>query len=235
MTLDEKRARRRERDRAAYARDPEKFRELSRENRLKPGASERHKEYAKAWALRNAEGVSAIRKAQYEENRASNIEKARVWKKRNRAKVLASQRSRASVNYDKNRAARKAWEKRNPTAAAESFKRYRERNRVEIRARLAASKEGREKRRVLWANRDAIIEIYRQAELMTRTTGRLHVVDHVIPLQGRTVSGLHVETNLRVVERHENARKHNSWESPGWEFPGDDSATVSVPRQSSLF
>ena len=45
MSPEEKRARRRERDRAAYARDPEKFRKLSRENRLKPGAAEQHKEY----------------------------------------------------------------------------------------------------------------------------------------------------------------------------------------------
>jgi hypothetical protein len=179
--------------------------------------------------------VKALRKAKYEENRASNIEKARVWGKRNPAKVLASQRSRASVNREKNRAARKAWEKRNPTAALESFKRYRERNRAKIRARLAVSKQGREKRRVLWANQDAIRAIYDQAEFMTRTTGRLHVVDHEIPLQGRKVSGLHVETNLRVVEHHENAVKHNSWESPGWERPGDEVAPVAVPRQGNLF
>jgi hypothetical protein len=117
----------------------------------------------------------------------------------------------------------------------ESFKRYRERNRTKIRARLAVSKQGREKRRVLWANQDAILEIYRQAEIMTRTTGRPHVVDHIIPLQGRVVSGLHVETNLRVVEHHENARKHNAWESPGWHRPGDEAAPVAVPRQGSLF
>ncbi|MGE0465342.1 MAG: hypothetical protein AB7P44_02715 [Steroidobacteraceae bacterium] len=235
MSPEEKRARRRERDRAAYARDPEKFRMLSRENRLKPGAAKRHKEYAKAWALHNAERVKALRKAQYEKNRGLAIENARVWKKRNPARVLAGQRSRANINRDKNRAARKAWEERNPAAALESFKRYRERNRAKIRARLAVSKEGREKRRVLWANQDAILDIYRQAELMTQTTGRLHVVDHVIPLQGRTVSGLHVETNLRVIEHHENAQKHNSWESPGWQRPGDEAATVAVPRQGSLF
>jgi len=235
MSPGEKRARRRERDRAAYARDPERFRKLSRENRLKPGAAERHMEYAKAWALRNAERVKALRKANYENNRQINIEKTRAWKKRNPARVLASQRSRASVNREKNRAARKAWENRNPTAALESFKRYRERNRAKIRARLAVSKQGREKRRVLWANQDAILAIYRQAEFMTRTTGRLHVVDHIIPLQGRTVSGLHVETNLRVVEHHENARKHNAWESPGWQRPGDEAAPVAVPRQGSLF
>jgi hypothetical protein len=235
MSPEEKRARRRERDRAAYARDPEKFRQLSRKNRLTPGAAERHKEYAKAWALRNAEPVKALRKAQYEKNRKVIIENVRAWKKRNPARVLASQRSRATINREKNRAARKAWEQRNPTAALESFRRYRERNRAQIRARLAASKEGREKRRVLWANQDAILDIYRQAELMTRTTGRLHVVDHIIPLQGRTVSGLHVETNLRVIEHHENAQKHNAWESAGWRRPRDEAAPVAAPRQSSLF
>jgi len=235
MSPEEKSARRRERDRAAYARDPEKFRKLSRENRLEAGAAERHKEYVKAWALRNAERVKALRKANYEKNRRTNIENARAWKKRNPAKALASQRLNATINREKNRAARKAWEERNPTAALESFKRYRERNRSKIRARLAVSKQGRDKRRVLWANQDAILEIYRQAEFMTQTTGRQHVVDHIIPLQGRTVSGLHVETNLRVVEHHENARKHNAWESPGWQRPGDEAAPVAVPRQGSLF
>ena len=93
----------------------------------------------------------------------------------------------------------------------------------------------REKRRVLWANQDAIDEIYRQAELMTRTTGRLDVVDHEIPLQGREVSGLHVETNLRVIEHHENARKHNSWKDPGWQRPGDEAAPVEEPKQGRLF
>jgi hypothetical protein len=227
--------RRRERDRAAYARDPEKFRKLSRENRLKPGAAERHKEDAKAWALRNAERVKALRDAWYEKNRRVAIENSRAWKKRNPSRVLASQRSRANINREKNRAARKAWEQRNPKAALESFRRYRERNRAQIRARLAVSKEGREKRRVLWANQDTILDIYRQAELMTRTTGRLHVVDHIIPLQGRTVSGLHVETNLRVIEHHENAQKHNAWESPGWQHPGDEAAPVAAQRQCSLF
>jgi hypothetical protein len=179
--------------------------------------------------------VKAVRKAKYEKDRHSNIEKARAWKKFNPAKALASQRSRAPMNRDKMRAARKAWEQKNPTAALESFKRYRENNREKIRARLTVSKQGREKRRALWANQDAILEIYRHAEFMTRSTGRLHVVDHVIPLQGRTVSGLHVETNLRVIGHHENARKHNAWESQGWQRPGDEAAPVAVQIQGSLF
>lgn len=99
----------------------------------------------------------------------------------------------------------------------------------------AVSKRGREKRRVLWANLDAIRAAYELADAMTRETGRLHVVDHIIPLQGREVSGLHVETNLRVIEHRENAVKHNSWESRGWEHRGDDEVLVMPPRQGSLF
>jgi hypothetical protein len=235
MSPEEKKARRRERDRAAYARDPEKYRALSRENRLKPGAAERHKVYAKSWALRNAEHVKSLRKAKYENDRQGNIEKVRAWKARNPEKVLASQRARAIVNAEKNRAARKAWQERNPAEALESSRRYRERNRAKIRARLTVSKQGRERRRVQWANQDAIRAIYEHAEFMTRTTGRPHVVDHIIPLQGRTVSGLHVASNLRVVEHHENARKHNAWESPEWHLPGNEGPPVATPMQGSLF
>jgi len=97
MSPEEKSARRRERDRAAYARDPEKFRKLSRENRLKPGAAERHKEDAKAWALRNAKRVRALRKANYEKDRQTNIEKRRAWAKRNPARVRANQRLNAPL------------------------------------------------------------------------------------------------------------------------------------------
>jgi hypothetical protein len=197
--------------------------------------AERQRATILAWEARNAERVRATRQEYRQKNSARLVAKAKAWKAANPGRVRASQRARAAVNVEKLRAARKRWEERNPSAAEESARRYRERNRAEIRARLAASKEGREKRRVLWANQDAILDIYRQAELMTRTTGRLHVVDHIIPLQGREVSGLHVETDLRVIEHRENARKHNAWESPGWQRPGDEAALVAAPRQGSLF
>jgi len=91
---------------------------------------------------------------------------------------------------------------------------------------------------VLWANQEAIAAIYARAALPTRTTGRIHVVDHIIPLKGRTVSGLHVENNLRIVERFENARKSNKWESLGWERPSGDVPFASgdaPPSQLALF
>lgn len=47
------------------------------------------------------------------------------------------------------------------------------------------------------------------ARQMTLATGIPHEVDHVVPLLGKTVSGLHVENNLRVIPMLENRRKSN--------------------------
>jgi hypothetical protein len=57
-----------------------------------------------------------------------------------------------------------------------------------------------------------ILSMYEQAQKLTEATGIPHEVDHVIPLQGRLVSGLHVKENLRVVTRHENRTKSRRFE-----------------------
>ncbi len=54
-----------------------------------------------------------------------------------------------------------------------------------------------------------IADMYKQAAELTRTTGIKYVVDHIIPLQGKTVCGFHHPDNLRVITESENMSKSN--------------------------
>jgi len=54
--------------------------------------------------------------------------------------------------------------------------------------------------------------LYSLAAMRSKYSGEPWDVDHILPLQGELVSGLHVPSNLRVIPSSENARKYNSYE-----------------------
>jgi len=107
----------------------------------------------------------------------------------------------ARKRYDKDKAARnrKAWRAANPgkTNALTAKRRA---------ARLQATPD--------WLTDEqhwVIQEIYDLCVLRSDLTGVAHHVDHIVPLQGKTVCGLHVPWNLQVITATENCSKGNQW------------------------
>tara|TARA_R100000664_G_scaffold17279_1_gene26204 strand:+ start:161 stop:553 length:393 start_codon:yes stop_codon:yes gene_type:complete len=76
------------------------------------------------------------------------------------------------------------------------------------RAKVAKYKAAKLQRIPPWVDRDHLKEIRE----FYKNCPKGYEVDHVIPLQGDTVSGLHMMANLQYLTAEENGRKSNSWQ-----------------------
>lgn len=66
-----------------------------------------------------------------------------------------------------------------------------------------------------WLTEDHWAQIhafYREAQALTEATGEEYHVDHIVPLAGKHVCGLHAPWNLQVLRGIENVKKPRVYE-----------------------
>lgn len=141
--------------------------------------------------------VSKYRKA----IRASNIERdrnySRKYKAKNKKTILQRSREYVKANPEKRKATMKAYRQANPEKDAESVRR-RQASKLLRTPKWLTSTD-------LWMMREA----YHIAKVRTKIFGFSWHVDHVLPLRGDVVSGLHTPYNLQVIPAKINLIKAN--------------------------
>jgi hypothetical protein len=164
--------------------------------------------YRKEWKAANKDKMSEYNE-KYKEKKGEALtleQRARTakWREQNLEKVRASNRERAAKKREQQ-----------PEKIKVAKKRYAQRNKAVINAAVARRKAAKLKRTPKWLTKFDKLKIqcvYSIAAMLTRVNNEPWHVDHVIPLQGDLVSGLHVPANLQVMRGVENVRKHKKFE-----------------------
>lgn len=177
--------------------------------------SEKLRAQAAAWRAANREKMRLYDKAYRAQHKVAhrerNAKRAVARRRTNPDKVSAATKRWAAANRDRRLASVKAYQARYPDRVRAQYRRWSLANPGVVAAkrlrRMLAERQAIPK----WADHDAIKQIYLEAARLTQETGIQHTVDHIYPLRGRTVCGLHVSGNLRVITKSDNCRKSNTF------------------------
>ncbi len=105
-----------------------------------------------------------------------------------------------------------AWRNKNPKRLAGIYRNWADRNRHKVNAKWMKRQAGKKNRTPNWLTDDELWmmkQAYDIASIRSKCLGIKFHVDHIVPLQGKTVSGLHVPWNLQVIPAKLNQQKSN--------------------------
>ena len=157
------------------------------------------KAYSKAYYEANKEKIKASCTAYYEKNKGKRKAQIKAWQQVNEEKKKAYSRAYYEANAEELKAKDRAYSKANrDKKTANENKRY-------------ASKLNRTPSWLTKEDLAKIEEFYKEAQKLREETGEEYHVDHIIPLRGKNISGLHVPSNLQILKARDNIIKGNRY------------------------
>lgn len=145
--------------------------------------------------------ATLLKKYQTSENGRDNVNRlARVWRSKNPNKIKELNQQYYLENSKELIQKQLIWMKNNPAKV----------NAVQMKRNCA--KKNRTPKWLTNKQIDEIRQFYIKASEMTKKENIKYEVDHIIPLQGKNVCGLHVPWNLQILTKQQNLKKGNRME-----------------------
>lgn len=145
----------------------------------------------------------------YPANRDKYLRVIKEWAVSNRSAVAAASTRYRDTNPDEASTASKRWYNMNRDRKLHENKLWRHLNKATVQQYGAQRRAQIRQAMPVWANIADIVAVYRESVRLTEETGVPHHVDHIVPLGGDNVCGLHVSWNLRAIPGVDNMRKGN--------------------------
>lgn len=141
-----------------------------------------------------------------------------IYRSENKDKVKQYRESfytkQDDLYFQKERERKQEWSKANPDKIRLKNERFRTNNKDLVASYTAKYRSSKLDRTPKWLTQQDfanIKSIYKMCNKISEKTGVKHHVDHIIPLQGEFVSGLHVPSNLQIIPFNINLSKSNTY------------------------
>ena len=136
----------------------------------------------------------------------------KAYRDQHKDKQVAYKKEWHAKNAAREAKAMRLWRVENSEARAASKRQWNVENKDRKYALNAKARAAKIQRSPTWSDITAVALVYAAA-------GANDHVDHIIPLQGKLVSGLHVASNLQVIPAKQNLSKNNRFDPNTHEEP----------------
>lgn len=133
------------------------------------------------------------------------------YEQADKAKIAARKQVYRLANIDTIRAKQQEWDAANRDKVHDQYLRNYARNKGTFIKNALKRSKIKAQAIPKWFDNDAVNAIYIEAQRLTQEYGIQYHVDHIVPLNGKKVCGLHIFDNLQILTAEENLRKSNKF------------------------